>query len=692
MATVEEMREELQVLLNRSEEWLHTLTGVAGVAVDPAGIDRDVRDLAGKRSRALSTLLNVGLLGRQSSGKSFLISGLQKGLRYVRLPQDDGGYTEKYLGILPSSPLPTTACPSTVTPVEADSSVPSGSRGLLRVRFAETSRDGWVDIGTDLRPGVLAAYGAADGDVTNRDPAHYQLTVEELELLLPDAALPAKFFDLPGAESPNPAYESIMRNAWAEADCFVYVSQGTATLTAHELGLITDLYNHHLQTGKPVLWVLTGIDRANQLGNDNRPAWQSALETNNTYLRERFGDAEAAFIGEGFVPVSPAWEAQAALDESEGSREAAHRNRANSRMDALRERLTRLIENGAGQVHLERIAEETRRLVRRRHRLVADTLATHRVSVEELTTQRSALRRQRDQVDEAAARIERELREDISRRIRTTEQLFGGLAHVFHQELDTVIDNGDLGLEHTSDIRRRQTRLFTEWMNAAQGPATVWQGHLRELDSRARAALHLELGGQDAAAQLVAPEPMDPGDLLNPLDERRPLGLYGMVQAAAATIGVVGPMAGGATWLMSSLSLASLVFPVGAAVAVGLAGSLGAKALKDRKSVIERARDERKGQLDQQAQDARADFVEVAGKQGQLLCDAVATHLAEHRARLRSSLHQLEERIQAPDVASSRALVAQLEPVERAGQELIDALDSLSHQARSAHPAGRAGR
>ncbi|SHM25774.1 P-loop NTPase family protein [Actinacidiphila paucisporea] len=69
------------------------------------------------RTRALSTLLNVSLLGRQSSGKSFLISGLQGGLEYLQVSDGDGGYADKYLGILPSSPTPTTACPSTVVPV-----------------------------------------------------------------------------------------------------------------------------------------------------------------------------------------------------------------------------------------------------------------------------------------------------------------------------------------------------------------------------------------------------------------------------------------------------------------------------------------------------------------------------------------------------------------------------------------------
>ncbi|SHM25741.1 GTPase domain-containing protein [Actinacidiphila paucisporea] len=237
-----------------------------------------------------------------------------------------------------------------------------------------------MEIGTDLPPGVIAAYGASDGDVTNRKREHINLRVAEIELVVSQTLLPVKFFDLPGAEAPDATHEEIMRKAWAQADCFVYVSQGTATLTSNELALIKDLYNHHLQTRKRVLWVLTGIDRAHQLGNDNRPAWRATLASNNAYLRERFGSAPGTpdtFVGQGFVAVSPAWEAQAAFAENEGNITAAARSRDASRMNVLRDQLTDLIDSGAGQRHLAKIAEETRYLLRRRHRPIADMVATH---------------------------------------------------------------------------------------------------------------------------------------------------------------------------------------------------------------------------------------------------------------------------------------------------------------------------
>lgn len=657
---------------------MNGLRGIPGLAISDVEIEERVRDLRGQRGRALSSLLNVGLLGRQSSGKSFLISGLQKGLRYMRFEQPDGGYHKQYIGILPSSPTPTTACPSTVRPVHADNGVYAPGRGVLRVRFVGHSDGEWVEIGTDLAPGVVAAYGAADGDRANRLPDHYQLEVEQIELLIENALLPAKFFDLPGAESPNPVHEQIMRNAWAEADCFIYVTQGTSTLTAGELELMTDLYNHHLQSGKPVLWVLTGIDRADQLGNDNREGWRSAQDTNNAYLSERFsapGGTGAAFIGEGFLPVSPAWEAQADLDEAEGDTRAAQRNRSESRMDALRDRLTELIENGTGQYHLGKIATEAFRLVRTKHRYVTDVLATHQVSVEQLEAERASLQDRLDDTERSAANIRTELEDELNRHVRDTGQRFVELKAVFHAELDALIDRGHLGAEHLAEVKVRQTRLFTEWMTTEQGPATVWAQHLEELDTRARALLRSELH-EEHATRLVPEARIEPGELLSSLDERRRYDVYGVLQNSAAAVTILSALGSASSAaLMTSLSLSAIT---GGVALAGAAVIVAARGLRARRSVLDQARDQRKSQLDQEVQKASADFAGAALQQGQLLIDAVAGHVAEHRQRLRDALLQIEDRIKDPDITASLELVARLEPVDRTGRSIIDDLMDLS--------------
>ncbi|WP_078911396.1 dynamin family protein [Streptomyces sp. NRRL WC-3742] len=685
MATIDVLREDLERLLSTAETWSESLADQPDLALTDEHLGADVRTIRGLRERALSTLLNVGLLGRQSSGKSFLISGLQGGLEYLEVSDGEGGYADKYLGILPSSPTPTTACPSTVVPVAAGATEGAEGRGLLRVRFADSANEEWVEIGSDLPPSVIAAYGASDGDVTNRKREHINRRVAEIQLVISRTVLPVKFFDLPGAEAPDATHEAIMRRAWSQADCFLYVSQGTATLTTNELTLIKDLYNHHLQTGKRVLWVLTGIDRAHQLGNDNRPAWRATLETNNAYLRERFGSAPGVpdtFVGPGFVPVSPAWEARASFDEDEGNGNAAARNRDASRMAVLRELLTELIDSGAGHRHLAKIAEEARYLLRRRHRPIADLVATHQLSVNDLRTQQNDLRERLKRAAESATRIREQLGADLEREVRSASTPFRTLAKDLHEGLDTLIDSGGMDAEHRNRIDVQQLRLFTDWMTTAHGPATLWQQRLAELEDRARTSLRTELGAEGEGAQLVEPEALNLNEMLSSTSERQPHDVYGLVQAAAAAVGAAGPIVGGVAWVMTSLSLTTVALPVGIAVFGSAAAVAGAKALKGRRTIIERDRSERKEKIKQQAAAVEADFVTIARHQGRLLIDAVDAHIEQYSSRLQDALREVTRRVDSPDIVHSREVVERLDPVERSGSALINDLQDFEDRMR----------
>nr|WSY55208.1 dynamin family protein [Streptomyces sp. NBC_00886] len=664
MMPLEEARDALKYQLGRCERWLHEVDGVSDLFPEVADVESDVERIQALSTRALSSMLKVALLGRQSSGKSFLISGLQGGLKYLPIIDEEGEQSDEYLGLLPSSASPTTPCPSTVIPVGDDPSVDATGRGLLRVKFKGIAD--WVVIGTNRHRAEVAAYAAADGNITDRRPEHVNHSVERIELLISQARLPIKLFDLPGSESEDEERDEIMYEAWKEADCFIYVSQATEALTANELRLIRDLYAHAVPAKKRVLWVLSGIDRAAQREH-NQAAWKNVMATNNQYLRDRYPKSEG-FIGEGFLPVSAALEAKAEFEEAERRDGSGLRRR--SHMGDLRDRLQALLESGAGHKHLRQVGEEAGLLVRRRRRIIADMLDAHRMTVDKLEAQRDDLRDRLEDMDNSLARMRAELSDDLDRRIRTTQRPFSGLADELHRGLDELVDGGNLSAEHVNEIDVRYVQLFNEWMTAADGPGTLWEHEREELDAGARLILRSELG-MDTESQLVVPEPLDLDVTPVQTDAGRPFRAYDMVQSAANAIGVASPLAGGAVWLTTSLSLATIAMPMGAAIvaAIGIARITGF--LKDRESKIQRARQERKAMLDEQAKQARIGFEVMVRSQGRHLIDAAEEHHNRHRSRLRSTLDELVHRINAEDTARSRTIVDRLEPVDEEGRGIV---------------------
>lgn len=691
MTSIDEMRDDLTGILVTAEIWVRGL-GALGEQAPPAElIDAEVARLRGLRTRALSNRLNVGLVGRQSSGKSFLISGLQGRLTYELTTDDEGDIQDSYTGILPIGVNATTACPTTVVPVEDDGSGLASGRGFLRVQFADSpSYAPWTDVCPDPTPEMMAAYGAVDGDQANRLPEHRGRRVVQIELLVSHYRLPAKLYDLPGAGSPRDDVDNdldvIMKEAWDQADCFVYVSHATSGPDAHHLDLMRELYGYHLHTGRQVIWVLTGIDRAKQV-EDGRSAWKNARERSNDYLRDRFGnpsDGPQGFIGDGFFPVSPAWEAQAAFEDATGTATGTGgiSTGRNSRMDELRRKLNDVIEGGVGQRHLAHVADEAAGLVRLLRRPLADTLATHQVSVADLESQKASMTDQLDRVTQATDKLVSDLTHDLARTLRGVQRSFARLEEELHAGLDRLIDEGDLKAEHVSEINVRQVEVCSQWISAADGPDLQWQRQLAELNDRADVGLR-GIKGDTAESQLVAWEAFDSRAVLLSDEGRRPLGAYGVVKAAATTMGVVSPVVGGVAMGLAGASLAVVAFPVAATVAAAIAMAKVTDLVRERESNLQKARTQRKRLIGSQADEVRDAFVAAARTQGTELIDAVETYLAQHRLRLQRTLAGIVRRIEAPDSVASREIVARLGPVVASGHEVISGLGDLGDEARA---------
>ncbi|SHM25699.1 hypothetical protein [Actinacidiphila paucisporea] len=180
----------------------------------------------------------------------------------------------------------------------------------------------------------------------------------------------------------------------------------------------------------------------------------------------------------------------------------------------------------------------------------------------------------------------------------------------------------------------------------------------------------------------MPPEALDFNELLSTTPERRTHDVYGLVQAAAATVGAAGPIIGGVAWVMGSLSLAAVALPVGIAVLGSAAVVAGGKALRGRKTNIERNRVERKEKIKQQATAAETDFAAITHQQGHLLIDAIDTHIDHYRTRLQAALEQVTHRVDSPDMVYSREVVTRLDPVSRKADALINNLEDFEEQTR----------
>ncbi|WP_330332306.1 hypothetical protein OHS33_23095 [Streptomyces sp. NBC_00536] len=678
---VDQARNELRSVLDRCEVWLRT----ASVAPEPpAQWLQDLREDAGTmtrlRTRAASTLINVALLGAFSSGKSFLLSGLQSGLELVEVPTADGQTADKFVGLLPSSPVPTTACPASVVPVDGQATVDASGTGYLRVRFTDSGEDEWEDVGNSPAPSVVAAYAMQDMDVTDRLRAHRDREVAELEIMLAGAKLPAKFYDLPGHGSPNPIHDMIVRAAMADADCFMYVSHASRTLSERDLDLIRFLYDHYLLSGKRVVWVVTAIDAAANLDLRDVPEWKATIARNNTYLRENFtlnGQPDLGFIGEGFLPVSPALEARADKLGAEGAEAAARRQHAESRMDTLRQAIEDLISTGTGTRHIAAVATEAQILMAPRHHVLAERLRNERLEIDELKELLKSQERRLDLLDSALPRIREDLERKLHTRIARTVRPFTRLAVHLHTELDDTIRATDLNRPtKMNQIQVLKAQALRTWIEAPVGPATLWREQFEAFKKDIVQTVDQVFGDKDLAGRL--PDfALDVSNLSVPHQNRRSTTRHDVVQRAAALVGIVAPVAASGGWLYGLAAAGTLFPPAGLVAGVAALVFLGVQHRKGVISSLQVLQDEWISAMDSEVTAHKEQFTLATSIQGTDVIDHLADNLAQYREQLEQSRDHVRERITNPENQVRQGLIDQLEPLCTEAQTLLDSLGAL---------------
>ncbi|MEV8453834.1 dynamin family protein [Streptomyces sp. NPDC052095] len=677
-----EVRDELRTVLDRCVEWLRAAADAPETpAAWPEEAREDARTMTRLRTRAASTLINVALLGSFSSGKSFLLSGLQGGLELVEVPTADGRTADKFVGLLPSSPVPTTACPASVVPVDGQSGVDASGTGYLRVRFTDSGEE-WEDVGNSPAPSVVAAYAMQDASMTDRLRPHRGREVAELEIMLDSARLPAKLHDLPGYGSPNPVHDMIVRTAMADADCFMYVSHASRTLSERDLDLIRFLYDHYLLSGKRVVWVVTAIDAASHLDLRDIPEWKATITRNNAYLRENFtlptGQPDLGFIGEGFLPVSPALEARAARLDAGDAREAAQRQRAESRMETLRQAIEDLISTGTGVRHIAAVAREARILVAPRHQALDRRLREERLEIDELKELLRSEEQRMELLDTAVPRMREELERRLRNRIARAVRPFTRLPAHLHAELDDVIRATDLTKPtRANQVQVQKAQLLHAWIEGPGGPATLWTEEFEGFKKDLVQAVERVLGDKDIAGRL--PDfALDVNSLLEPPRQGRGATTrQDVVQRAAALVGIVTPVAAGGGWLYGLATAGTIFPPAGFVAGIAALVFLGVQRRKGNASSLQVLQGEWIDAMEGEVASVEEQFTLATGVRGADLIDYLMDNLVQYREQLEQSRDRIGERIMNPENQVRQGLVDQLEPlcVEAAG--LLGSLQAL---------------
>jgi len=310
------------------------------------------------RERADSELLSLAFFGAFSSGKSFLISGINNKIEIFKHEGRD-----QFAPLLPASPRHTSSCPVAVEPL-----APSHKDDNFFVAF--DGSDEWEQK-SPAKLAIIQAYvtdlpNAKAQRLTNKDRTR---TVTKAKLGISSAPMKARLYDLPGFGAIGVNYEKVIRNFVQQADCIVYVAWAVRPLDEKDLELLRDIYNHHKTTGKPVFYVLTQIDLSWDIDSaSGKIKWEDVLEANNEFLSEHFttpdGRPDGAFIGGGFIPVSPALEAKGLNLEVQRPAESTQLV-FDSRMKTLRDRFNEYLQNTSGPMHLAELASEIQRLLTR---------------------------------------------------------------------------------------------------------------------------------------------------------------------------------------------------------------------------------------------------------------------------------------------------------------------------------------
>lgn len=677
MQNVDALRANLQATLDGTIHWIQRLEDAGTDSrVDGLANLRAAKELIEKiRTRAASHLLKVAMFGAFSSGKSFLLSGLQDRLTVEQVAGEHGELLDMYVGLLPAGGGPMSACPATVVPVDGG---PDGQRGTMRVRFV--GEEDFEDLGPTPEPPLVAAYISQREDfIMLRAQHHRTKIVAEVEFEVGQARIPAKLFDLPGYGSPIEEHDLIARSAIAEADCIIYVSSAVRTLDDRDLDLISFLYDHHVHSGKQMVWVLSGIDRAKDIdATTNQPGWKGVLADNNLYLQENYrrnGAPDRTFIGRGFMPVSPAWEAKGRQLLAQDKSVEGRRLVARSQMDELRRALDDLIRDGSGVRHLAQTAGEARAAVAPLVRTLQNALDAERLPIDRLTSERVSIEARIDALDRSVTTTQSQLRDALVARVHELEVPFKGLARHLHDELDEHIRAADLTRNKpANEIEVRKAQVIRAWMGLPGGPISIWESARQQLVDSALLAAQAALS-EGVHEGSISSSSINVNDLTVPPSQRARTRNQDLVRSSAAVFSASSTLGTVTLAMLGIVTGPMLLVPGG--VAAGTAMLYAALRFRaSRVDTLDLVRNAWIRHLDEVAETMKRQFADAATKAGEQLIDRVGELLRGRKEELLRTKTTVDRRL--ADNSERRDRVEELEPVCAEGQELLASLESVA--------------
>ncbi|WP_253847810.1 dynamin family protein [Actinosynnema pretiosum] len=668
-------------MLGDAAEWLRAKSDFDGLPTGSESVELDVDTINRYRTRASSALINIGMVGTFSSGKSFLVSALQGKLDYAPVRGEDGMSSDRYLGLLYSSGRATTVCPASVQPVDDSSGVDASGRGFLRVSFADQPSQ-WHDIGNSPDQRKLAAYTSSDEQAAaeSRSAEHLGRTLAEVEVLISGPEMPAKLYDLPGTESPHALHDVIAERAWQDSDCFVFVTQATRTLSQPDLDLINKLHEHHVRAmGKKVLWVMTGIDRAATIDYRDRAEWQETLARNDAYLRESLHGVDGVdkFIGRGFIPVSAAWEARGRwlrAQGDEGDRLGGENLIARSGMHALRDELRDLIAAGTGRRHLSTVAHEAKMVLVPHHRALVEYLDSARLPLERLATEREDLAERALHLKTAIDALREQLESALRAHLRNVRHSFRGLAGHLREVLADEVDGVDLTKEkEVARLDALKERVLQQWVaHEENGPGRVWGRGYREFTNGVLATVRAAVDETwRVDIKSVGASRVDLDEIMVEPSPRHRTEGADMISTISGWTGISTPVATAvaalATGTPAITGLAAPALVTVLATAIYWVRTRGERRQSSRDLLREEWVDDLKTVADQYCES----YLLAAGARGTVLIDRAVELLSQRRDELSLKIIVVESRLAAPGNLDLSETIARLEPLCRKGESLL---------------------